>query len=124
MADRNLSGSLLAYSSSIDDLSRNSYHIYLAMLQLLADVSEAEFDIFALPLANELAFEDQGTIGLQLDLSNPYIALEVTFEQSMLDILYGGGYETTAVIGILAAVALPAYQDYTKRAKAAEQQTK
>lgn len=116
---QNLSGSLLAYSTTIDNLSRNSYHIYLAVLQFLADVSDAEFDIFSLPLANELAFAEQGTIGVQLDLADPFIALEFTFEQSVFDIFYGGAYQTTAVIGILAAVALPAYKDYTEKAKAA-----
>jgi hypothetical protein len=117
---QNLSGSLLAYSTTIDNLSRNSYHIYLAVLQFIADVSDAEFNIFELPLATELAFAEQGTVGVQLDLADPFLALEFTFEQSAFDVFYGGAYQTTAVIGILAAVALPAYKDYTDRAKAAK----
>ena len=116
---QNVSGSLFAYSSTIDNLSRNSYHIYLAVLQFVADISEAEFDIFTLPLANELAFAEEGTIGVQLDFSDPYIALEFTFEQSLLDVFYAGGYQSLAVVGILSAVAIPAYQDYIKRAKQA-----
>lgn len=116
---QDFSGSLLGYSGTITDMSRNSYHIYLSILQALADVSDSELDIFALPLASELGFAEEGTMGFNLALSEPYISMEFTFEQSIFDVIYGGSMQSAAIVGVLAAVALPAYQEYTEKAKAA-----
>ncbi|MCX4026808.1 pilin [Spartinivicinus sp. SM1973] len=52
-----------------------------------------------------------------MDFNENYLALEFSFEQSILDLLYVGDYKVVAMIGILAAVAIPAYQDYTLRSQ-------
>ncbi len=119
-----MASALLGFSFTSDKLSRSSYHFYIQLVSLVADISGAEFDVFSLPVAADLGFSDKGTLGFSLNISQPYISLEFVFEQSVFDIIHGGGgYQTAAVIGILAAVAIPAYQDYVKRAKAIQIET-
>lgn len=112
------SNSLFMATTSVRDLSRKSYHYYLELLLLASDVSNAELDIMSLPTANTMNFSDYGSIGVTLDSGEKYLGLEFTFEQSMSDLLLAaGGTQAVMVTGILAAVAIPAYQDYTKRSK-------
>jgi Tfp pilus assembly major pilin PilA len=113
---QDLSSAFIGFTSAQVDLSRKSYHIYLQVLHMLADVSGAEFDVFALPHAGDVGFSDKGAIGFNLDFDKNYLALEFNFEQSLFDVLYGSSYQTFAAIGILSAVAIPAYQDYITRA--------
>ncbi|MHC9511055.1 pilin [Kangiella sp. M94] len=113
--------SLVAATTSVRDLSRNSYHYYLEALLMVADLTEADFDIMALPTADQMDFAEYGAVGFKLDSSDKYLGMELSFEQSASDILFaGGGMQSAAVVGVLAAVAIPAYQDYTKRAKLAQ----
>ncbi|WP_163836287.1 pilin [Spartinivicinus ruber] len=112
-----LSSAFLGYSTSKLKLSRTSYHVYLQLINMLADISDAQVDIFSLPHAGQLSFADKGSLGVNLDFNENYLALEFLFEQSMLDLLYVSDYNSVAMIGILAAVAIPAYQDYTVRAQ-------
>jgi Tfp pilus assembly major pilin PilA len=112
------SHSLLGYTTSVEDISRTSYHYYLELLNQLNDVSQADIDLMMLPTAGELGFPDEGAIGVSLISGKDRFGLEFTFENGATDIMVGaGGATTVAVIGILAAVAVPAYQDYTVRAQ-------
>ena len=112
-----LESAFLAFSASKEGISRKSYYFYLQILNALADISGSQADIYSLPHAGELNFADKGSMGFSIDLDEKFIALELNFEQSLFDIFYAGGYESIAVIGILAAIAVPAYQDYTVRAQ-------
>ncbi|MDE1464944.1 pilin [Spartinivicinus poritis] len=114
---QDLSSAFLGYSTSKVKLSRTSYHVYLQLLNALSDISGAQVDIFSLPHAGQLSFADKGSLGVNLDFNENYLALEFSFEQSILDLLYVGDYKVVAMIGILAAVAIPAYQDYTLRSQ-------
>jgi len=46
-----MSRSVLAASGSSNKLPRRLYYIYIEMLQAIADISEAEFDIWSMPTA-------------------------------------------------------------------------
>jgi hypothetical protein len=104
-------------SLRVNHIPRTSYYYMLQAIQLLADVSSAPVDLFALPSAYELNLPKDGAVTWRLELSNERIAAELTFDGTPLDLLAAPGAMTTAaVIGVLAAVAIPAYQDYHSRA--------
>lgn len=109
---------LLGFTASVEGLSRNSYHYYIEFLMILADLTKAEIDLMALPTADELGFPEKGAIGLNLRSDKDVLGLEFTFENGGTDLLYGmGSTSAVAVIGVLAAVAVPAYQEYVLRAE-------
>ncbi len=115
---QDLRHSTLAISGSIDHAPRRLYYTYLNAIQALADITGAKIDPFSLPSAQQLSLSKQGTLGLQIDSSEQTMAIEFTFESTPADILLSGqGMASMAGVGILAAVALPAYRDYVLRAK-------
>ncbi|RDX37666.1 pilin [Kangiella sp. HD9-110m-PIT-SAG07] len=109
---------LLGYTTSIKDISRTSYHYYLELLNQLGDISKAGIDLTLLPTAEELGFPEKGAVGISLISSSDQLGFEFTFENGATDLMVGaGGATAVAVVGILAAVAIPAYQEYTIRAE-------
>lgn len=113
-----MSSSILGFTMSKKNISRNYYYHYLQLLRALADISGSEIDFFAFPHAGELGFAEQGSIGISFDSNENYLAFEVNFEESPLDLFYAGGtYQTVAVAGILAAIAIPQFEAYRERAK-------
>ena len=114
---QDLSSSTFAFSGNIRNAPRRLYYFYLNMLQAFGDLTHAQQDLFNLPSARQLHLADKGTYGAKLDSSADTLAFEMTFESSPADIaLAGEGMATIATIGVLAAVAIPAYQEYTQRA--------
>lgn len=115
---QNTKHSLFAVSGSFEDLSRNAYHTYIEMMLLFSELVDSDMDVFELPTADKLGFSETGALGFQIDSTENQLVLELVLEQSPLDLFHaGGGMESIAVIGILAAVAIPAYQDYVERTK-------
>ncbi|WP_196140863.1 pilin [Aliikangiella sp. G2MR2-5] len=112
-----LKSAFLGITTSKEGMSRKSYYLYLQLLNALSDISGSNADIFSLPHAGELNFSDKGSMGFSVDLAEKFVAIELNFEQSMLDVFFAGGYESIAMVGILSAVALPAYNDYTVRSQ-------
>ncbi|WP_028580774.1 hypothetical protein [Desulfogranum japonicum] len=112
-----MNSAILGFTASKDDISRDYYYHYLALLRALADISGAEVDFFAFPHAGQLKFADQGSVGVSLESGVDHLALEVNFEESLADMFYvGGTYESVAVVGIMAAIAIPQFEKYRERA--------
>ena len=109
---------MLSFSGTTRKLPRRLYEAYIEILQVLADVSEAEIDVWSMPTPRQLDLPEKGTIGFTLSLGDPTLMMELTFENNPFELL--GGMGSAATVGILAAIAIPAYQDYTVRAKVAE----
>ena len=132
------SNSLMMVSTTIDDLPNTIYKFQISLLNYLNDVAtntnkktnnttakvtanETGFDIFKLPTPKELNLPKDGTYAMQFDVSETQIALNITSDFSAADILLNNnGMATVAVAGILAAVAIPAYEDYKLKAEVQE----
>ena len=99
-------------------LPRRLYGAYLQLLNLASDFSQADIDMWSMPSAHQLGLPELGTIGFTLSLGDPTLAAELTFENNPAEMF--GGASSIAVVGILAAIAIPAYQDYTTRAQISE----
>jgi type II secretory pathway pseudopilin PulG len=113
---------ILGASTQSENLPRNIYHYTLQALQLISDVAGVEPNLMAMPLAEDLNLPEQGRVSVQLKLGENATSIVLDYEQSAADFVLGVGNTATmiAVVGILAAVAIPAYQDYTVRAKVSE----
>ena len=115
------STSLFAATGRIPKMPRRTYEMYVGILQSLADLTDAKFDVWAMPTADQLALPDSGAIGFSMNLGEPYVSLELTYENHPGELFFGsGGIGTVAAAGIPAAIAIPAYQDYTIRAQVSE----
>lgn len=100
---------------------RKIYYAYLTGLQSLADALGQKVDLASLPNAARLDLPVEGAIGLALDATTDRVGLSLTYEQSPVEVLFGGGgIAAVATAGILAAVAVPAYEDYTARSQVAQ----
>lgn len=110
-----MSSSLLAITGSAGNLPKTLYNGYVSTMQGLADLVGAEFDIWSMPTANQLGLPDRGTLGLALNLGEPYVSLELSYESTPADFILGGGAAAVAAAGVAAAIALPALQQHTNQ---------
>ncbi|HSD68484.1 MAG TPA: pilin, partial [Woeseiaceae bacterium] len=111
--------SFLLLTGTSRKLPMRLYHIYIELLQLLADLSETDIDVWNMPTADQLSLATQGVVGFTFNLGDPYVSASFTFESNPAEVLLGGG-GAIAALGIVAAIAIPAYQDYTVRARVSE----
>jgi hypothetical protein len=103
------------------DTTRSNYYNYLTTMQAFNDVLGFEFDIARFPTARELAFSPRGKVGVALEFAEQRAAMRFSFDHHPGDMISGqGAIFGVAAVGILAAIAVPAYQDYTVRAAVAE----
>jgi Tfp pilus assembly major pilin PilA len=113
--------SLLAGTVATRDLPRTVYYAYLAGLNSAGDAVHQPLDLYALPTALEAGLPEVGSYAFQLDAGEQVLGLTLTYENNPAEILAAGNaLSGVAVAGILAAIAIPAYQDYTVRAQVSE----
>ena len=114
-----LGDSAYAYIQNQRHLGRDSYYNGLKRLQAYADLAQSPLDIMALPDASQLPASGAVALRLRGDGKNPTLTLDL--QNGIDDLLnLANGTATIASIGILSAIALPAYQDYTIRARIAQ----
>ncbi len=119
----NWDSAIFAYGKDVKNLPQDLYHFYLALIQGLGDLAQVEVDLFALPTASELNLPDRGRMNLVLSSDAEKVSLKIGYEYSLLEGIFNaeGGLFATYTVAILAAYAIPAYKDYTIRAKLANE---
>lgn len=106
--------SLLGFTATSRDAQRSSYYGYLQVLQILDDLSGGAVDLSAMPAAHTLKLPRSGAIGASLGVTADTLSLKLNYEQQPLELIGADSTATTAVAmtAIVAASALPAYQEY------------
>ena len=112
-----LTESVMGLTGSSEKLPRRIYYVYIELLQAIADISEAEFDIWSIPSATQAGLPNKGALGFAINFGDPYLSAELTFENNPLESIFSGDMTSIFAVGVLAAIAIPAYQDYTIRAE-------
>lgn len=111
----------LGMTATTRNAQRKVYYAYLGGLQSLADALGQEINLASLPHAATLNLPVEGATGLRIDATRDALGLSLVYEQNPVEILMSdGGLGAVAVAGVLAAVAVPAYQDYTVRAQTSQ----
>ena len=113
---------VLGFAATTHNMQSEVYYIYLGALQALGDALGQPIDLATLPSAGQLKLPVDGATGIALEATDQRLALQMNYEQSPIESLVGGGSSmtTVAVVGILAAIAIPAYQDYVIRSQVSE----
>lgn len=112
---------LIGGAATTRNANQKIYYAYIAVLQSISDALGQPTSLAELPNAASLGLPVDGAIGLTLDLTPNRAGFSMTYEQSPAEVILAGGGAITAIaiVGIAAAVAVPAYQDYTIRAQVA-----
>jgi Tfp pilus assembly protein PilE len=111
---------LLGYTATTRDAQREAYYSYIQVLQFLGGAVGADVDIGSLPPAHTLHLPEKGVIGAALEADRDTLAVSLTWEQSPVELVgEAGGVGTVAGAAIVAAIAVPQYQQYMLRSQVA-----
>ena len=114
-------GALLMATMRNKGVPASMYRAKLAVLAFLGNFVGRPIDMFTLPSTHEANLPKEGAFGAKLTSTENQFALEFSFESNPAEVLFAGnGYAGVAVMGILASIAMPAYEEYTLRAQVAE----
>lgn len=114
---------LIGATTTTHDMNREVYYSYLHLLDIAGNALGAPVDLSTLPTAKQLHLPTDGIASIALQANTQRLALQLDYEQVPLESLTAGrgdAMTTVAVVGILAAIAIPAYQDYVIRSQVAE----
>jgi Tfp pilus assembly major pilin PilA len=114
-------GALLLATTRTAGLPALLHDLNLQLLAFLGDLAGRPVDLFAFPTVRELGLPDSGAYGLRVGSTDAELSVELVFEHNPAEVLMAGsGYTGVVVAGVLAAIAVPAYQDYTVRSQVSE----
>lgn len=117
----NWNGGLLSLLMESEKLPRRLYRLHLDSLQRLSSLAGVDANMFSMPLAEDLQLPQQGRLGFQFGMSAENIRFQLDYEESLSDYLFGSGsLAGIAAVGVVAAIAVPAYQNYAIRAEVSE----
>ncbi|MBV7433888.1 hypothetical protein KRX19_02520 [Cardiobacteriaceae bacterium TAE3-ERU3] len=112
--------SSFAYVMPVQDLSQQHYYGTLHYLQQMGHVAGKPVNLTEMPTAQELALPSSGLLTFDVVNEDNALAFTLHSPHDLTDWLYtgSGNMTTVATAGILAAIAIPAYQDYVMRSEA------
>lgn len=106
------------------DAERSTYYSYLQLMQIIDDLAGDPVDLMTMPAANTLNLPRTGIAGASIGVSTDTLSLSLNYQQQPLELIgaAGNGSGMTAIAGtaILAAIAIPAYQNYIIRTQTSE----
>src|SRR5215470_13742936 len=109
-------------SAQVEGVPKLIYTAYLQILQSLGDLAGQPLDLFTLPSALEVKLPQRGSYGVKLTSSANRLALEATYESNPLEVFFiGSGVRTAAMLGMLAAVAVPNFLESRRQAEIGQQ---
>ena len=113
----NPKGALFMASMRNKGIPASMYRARLEILAFLGELVDRPVDMFTLPSAHEANLPKEGAMGLKYTSTDSQVSLDLSFESNPAEILFAGNaYAGFIIVGILASIAIPAYEDYRFRA--------
>ncbi len=114
-------GTWIGTTAVSHNAQRSAYYHYLGALVVLGDLFDHPVNIMPLPSASALGLPERGVVGAGIEVTPDTLALNFDYTQLPTEFIQGhGGMTAVAITAVLAAIAIPAYQDYLIRAQVSE----